>query len=103
MIRIEVTYCDNKIKELLVEGHSNSAEKGKDLICAAVSSIVIGGANAIENPKCYAFTQHDGLFHIVEKTIASDHDYQTLKTIVIQLKTIVESYPRYVEIIEKGK
>lgn len=103
MIRIEVTYCDKKIKELLVQGHSNSAKKGKDLICAAVSSIVIGGANAIENPKCYTFTEKDGYFQVVEKTIATDHDYQTLKTIVIQLKTIVEAYPDNVEIIEKGK
>lgn len=102
MIRIEVTYSDKKIKELLVEGHSNSAEKGKDLICAAVSSIVIGGANAIKNPKCYTFIQKDGYFRIVEKTSASDHDYQTLNTMVIQLKTIVEAYPKYVEIVEKG-
>ena len=102
MIRIEITYKDGKIIDLLVKGHSESAIKGKDLICAGVSSIVIGGANAIEKPECFTFKTEDGFFEISELTKACDHDYQTLKVMSIQLKTIEETYPNNVKIIEKG-
>ena len=102
MIRIEVSYVDGKIRELSVEGHSNFAKLGKDIVCAAVSSIVIGGANAIENPKCYTFKEKDGYFLIHEIASTSESDYQTLKVMVTQLKTVSEAFPKNVSIIEKG-
>ncbi len=102
MIRIEVSYVDGKICELSVEGHSNFAKLGKDIVCASVSSIVIGGANAISQPECYTFKEKDGYFLIHEIATTSESDYQTLKVMVIQLKTIAEAYPSNVTIIEKG-
>lgn len=102
MIRIEVSYVDGKIRELSVEGHSNFAKLGKDIVCAGVSSIVIGGANAISQPECYTFKEKDGYFLIHEIATTSESDYQTLKVMVIQLKTIAEAYPDNVTIIEKG-
>lgn len=103
MIQITVIKLNKKIQSISVKGHSNSAPKGEDLICAGVSSIVIGGANAIANPECYTFKQDDGLFEINEVKTASDHDYDVLETMLIQLKTIEETYPKFVSIIEKGK
>lgn len=102
MIRVTVIKAEQKIKSILVKGHSNSAPKGEDLICAGVSSIVTGGANAIEHPECYSFKTNDGYFEIVELKTANEHDYNVLETMLIQLKTIEEAYPKYIEIIEKG-
>ena len=47
MIKIVLTYKDNKIDALEIKGHANSAEYGKDLVCAAVSAISVGGLNAL--------------------------------------------------------
>jgi len=102
MIKITVIKLNKKIQSISVKGHSNSALKGEDLICAGVSSIVIGGANAISNPECYTFKQDEGLFEIVELKKASDHDYDVLETMFTQLKTIAETYPMFISIIEKG-
>ena len=102
MIRIEVSYVDGKIRELSVEGHSNFAKLGKDIVCAGVSSIVIGGANAITRPECFTFKEKDGYFLIHEVATTSESDYQTLKVMVTQLKTIAEAFPKNVSIIEKG-
>ena len=41
MIKVNIKYVDNKFAYLKVSGHAKSADYGKDLICAGVSSIVI--------------------------------------------------------------
>ena len=102
MITVQVTYKNQLITELLVKGHAQSAEKGKDLICAAVSSIVVGGANAITNPKCFAFQEQEGLFQIQAVCPINEHDKDVLKTILTQLKTVAEEFPKNVRIVEKG-
>ena len=102
MIKVTVIKAEQKIKSILVKGHSNSAPKGEDLICAGVSSIIIGGANAIQNPECYTFKTQDGYFEITELKTANEHDYNVLDTILVQLKTIEETYPKFIEVIEKG-
>ena len=55
MIKIEIARTDGKIKSLSIKGHSNSAPKGEDIICSAVSAVSQGGLNALKNPKCFAF------------------------------------------------
>ena len=102
MITVTVIKANKKITSILVKGHSNSAPKGEDLICAGVSSIIIGGANAIACPECYTFKQDDGLFEISELKQSNEHDYDVLDTVVIQLKTIAETYPKHVKVVEKG-
>ena len=102
MIKVTVIKAEQKIKSIVVKGHSNSAPKGEDLICAGVSSIVIGGANAIAHPECYAFKTDEGYFEIVELKTANEHDYNVLETMLIQLKTIEETYPKFIQVVEKG-
>ena len=47
MIKISIKYEENKIKEVLIKGHALYDDYGKDIVCAAVSSIVITTVNAI--------------------------------------------------------
>ena len=102
MIKVTVIKAEQKIQSILVKGHSNSAPKGEDLICAAVSSIITGGANAIAHPECYTFKTDEGYFEIAETKTANEHDYNVLETILVQLKTIEEVYPKFIQVIEKG-
>ena len=102
MIKIEATRKDGKIINLTVKGHANSAPKGEDLVCAAVSSVLVGGCNALKEPNCYAIKLNEGDASIVEKCIANEHDYEVLETMLIQFKTIEESSKKFLKVIEKG-
>ena len=102
MIKIEATRKDGKIINLTVKGHANSAPKGEDLVCAAVSSILVGGCNALSQPNCFAIKLDSGDASINELSRANEHDYEVLETMMIQFKTIEASYEKFLQIIEKG-
>jgi len=102
MIKITATRNNGKIVSLTVKGHANSAPKGEDLVCAAVSSVLVGGCNALTSPNCFAIKLDSGDASIVEKSIANKHDYEVLETMMIQFKTIEESNAKFLQIIEKG-
>ena len=48
MIKIKIKKDSEKIKEVEIKGHALYDNYGKDIVCAAVSSIVITTVNAIE-------------------------------------------------------
>ena len=102
MIKIEATRKNGKIVSLSVKGHANSAPKGEDLVCAAVSSILVGGCNALNRPNCFAIKLDSGDASIKELDHANEHDYEVLEIMLVQFKTIEESYGKFLQIIEKG-
>lgn len=102
MIKIEATRNNGKIVKLTVKGHANSAPKGEDLVCAAVSSILVGGCNALNKPNCFAIKLDSGDASIEELKHANEHDYEVLETMMIQFKTIEASYNKFLQISEKG-
>ncbi len=102
MIKIEATRKDGKIINLTVKGHANSAPKGEDLVCAAVSSILVGGCNALSKPNCFAIKLDSGDASIKEISHANEHDYEVLETMVVQFKTVEQTSKKFLQIIEKG-
>ncbi len=104
MIRIECQKENGKIKSLSLKGHAQFAQKGKDIVCSAVSAVVIGGINALENPKAFNINvdEEKGEILIEEIKDVQTHDYIVLETILIQLKSIEEVANKNVQIIEKG-
>ena len=102
MIKITATRNNGKIISLTVKGHANSAPKGEDLVCAAVSSVLVGGCNALSKPNCFAIKFNEGDASISEKEHANEHDYEVLETILIQFKTIEDSSKKFLQVVEKG-
>ena len=49
MIKVNIEKNNAKITSLKVSGHSNYDEKGKDIVCAGVSAVVVGGINSLLN------------------------------------------------------
>ncbi len=98
MIKVLITKEENKFRSLEVKGHSNSAEYGNDLICAAVSAVVTGGFNNIEQIKDYEFVLSEGYAMLQPKGKVSSHDEIVIETVIVQLKTIAEEYPKFVQI-----
>lgn len=48
MIKVSITKKDNKIDRIVMSGHAEYDDYGKDIVCAAASSIVITSVNAIQ-------------------------------------------------------
>ena len=47
MIKVDIIKKDDKIEEIVMSGHANYDRYGKDIVCAAASSIAITSINAI--------------------------------------------------------
>ncbi len=48
MIQVEVFKTADRVTGFSVKGHAGQARRGKDIVCAAVSTLVINTVNSIE-------------------------------------------------------
>ena len=99
MITIRVAVSeDSLLRSIEVRGHSGSADHGHDLVCAGVSSIVFGLCNAVDT------LIHENEIVINENyiSISIPHPNQdtefVMRTGLIQLETMEESYSQYIKI-----
>lgn len=68
MIKVSIKKT-NSINEIRIDGHSGYDEMGKDIVCAAVSSIVITTVNAILkiDEKSLEYVQDENLTITIKK------------------------------------
>ncbi len=96
MIKVSFKLEDGNL-DLSIKGHAMSAKKGQDLICAAISAIAVGGLNALNGD--YDIKLEEGFISVKGKIIKEDEI--VIKTIITQIATVEEKYPRYVAIERK--
>lgn len=98
MIKVTISRKNSFIASLEIKGHSNSAPYGEDLICAAVSAVATGGANALLKINSnIVVVVKEGYLSI--KDIPDDNILQTIiNAIVIQLETIANENKKYLKI-----
>ena len=101
MIKVKVTKKHGQIIALVVSGHANSGEYGKDLVCAGVSAVVIGGLNSLQQKSHCDIEVNDGYVSINAKKLLIEHDAIVLETIVTSLLTIEKNYHKYIKITEE--
>ena len=99
MIKVSIKKENGIISEITIEGHSGYEELGKDIVCAAVSSISITTVNALISidEGCIVYTNDDGFLKIEIKK----HDQIIDKLInnMINLLTELEKdYKKKIEI-----
>lgn len=103
MINIVVEKKEDKISRLSIKGHALFENRGKDIVCAGVSAIVVGGINAINEfgliDYC-EYTIEEGRIDMLIKDCLHSEMQVILETLLIQLKTIEESYSDYISIQE---
>ncbi len=95
---ILVIYSKRKIT---IKGHANFAKKGKDIVCAAVSSLVNTTLNSLKGFKKSEIEIKDGEvnFNITHKV---DRDDQIRLDMLIKgLKLIEKEYPDKIKVKEK--
>lgn len=98
MIKVSIKKIEGRIELLEVKGHANSAPKGKDLICAAVSAVITGGFNALQNVENYHISLKEGYASLEACQPLSSHDEIVVETIIVGLKTIAEGNEDFVSI-----
>ena len=103
MTKVVVRYDDsNEFISLKSEGHANSASKGEDLVCAAISAVLLGGINALEKEFKLNVNEKDGIIELIKVGELTNHDSVAIQVIVSQLQAIARDNPKYLKVsIEK--
>lgn len=104
MIRVQVVREKDHYKKFLIDGHAGYAEEGSDIVCAAVSALVINTINSIEEFTEDAFTCdcNEGMIQNWEFT--SDVSFATdllMDSLVLGLSNIQKSYGEQYLKVEK--
>ena len=101
---IEVNYtqsgCEGCIK---ITGHAGYAEPGKDIVCAAVSTLAQTLAVSLGKltPDSVVYDLEPGHMEIYHGTL-SDRGKYLIKSFFIGVKMVAEQYPDYVKVEERN-
>ncbi|CAM2781023.1 ribosomal-processing cysteine protease Prp [Erysipelothrix tonsillarum] len=102
MIHVSVLISDGTYKKMTVTGHAGSGEHGFDLVCAGVSSIMVGALNgfdALDNSVELVMTR-EPLIEIEIKH-SNELNQKLFEFVLLQLKTMEQTQSQYIEISEK--
>ncbi|MCQ2742133.1 MAG: ribosomal-processing cysteine protease Prp [Bacilli bacterium] len=102
MIKVTIVYKGKGFESIEIKGHANTAEYGKDLVCAAVSACAVGAINALSD-EGYEVNQEEGKLSCISNGATSEHDLTVLETLIVQLKTIEMSNKGTIDIKERKK
>ena len=99
MVKIKVGKKSNSIIKLNIEGHAGFADKGKDIVCASVSSIIITSVNNMmsidEDDVKYS---DDGNTLIVEIVKEDKLVYKLFDNLKELLTDLSKDYPKNIRI-----
>lgn len=98
MIKIKIKKSEDIIKEVLITGHANYADYGKDIVCAAVSSIALTTCNGIicTDDSILTLDEPGKLFIKVLKD--TDINQKLLDNMLIMFEELKNQYPKNIEI-----
>jgi len=107
MIQVVVKRKKDSVREVTVSGHAESAPKGEDLICAAVSVLVQTLYFSLEkliNVNCNA-NIHDGYFSVLLPLNMPEQERKNVGLLVdsmlIGMQEINRRYPGFLEVTEE--
>ncbi len=88
---------------IIIKGHANFADYGKDIVCAAVSSIVTASVNDmhIVNPKGLKY-EDDGDSIKIEIIQNDELLYKLLNNLQELLINLSEDYPKNIKVEREG-
>ena len=99
---IKVVYNDN-FKNLKITGHAGYADKGKDIVCASASSIILSSINlAIEFNSEVKYTDDLNKIEIINNT--NDENVQKVfSNMILSLEELERQYPDNIKISKGDK
>lgn len=98
MIKVDLT----KDKLITISGHSGYEERGKDIVCASVSSIVITTINAIIEIDSDAIDYSDLDNKIIIRILKEDEIVNKLiNNMILLLESLEKDYKDFIKIIRR--
>ena len=98
MIKVLVKRNNKQIKEIIISGHAMYDTLGKDIVCAAVSSIAITTINAILSLEdTISYKEDEGLLKInmIKDTEINE---KLISNLLRMLNELSNQYPKNIEI-----
>lgn len=95
MIRVKVLRKNGQYRKFMIDGHAGYAEAGEDIVCAAVSVLVINTVNSIEKFTEDAFSCdiRDGMIRSWEFTEEVSKETELLmNALMLGLSEVQKSY-----------
>ena len=93
MIKVNI-----KEKQIIIKGHANYDELGKDIVCASVSSMVITTVNAILRVDNEAIKYSDDNGVIIDIIKSDEIINKLINNMIDLLEELGKQYPKYIEI-----
>ena len=98
MIRITVKKREGHVCELIIKGHAFYADVGKDIVCAAVSSMAILTINNIISLDESIDYEESAGFLKIRVMRDTELNQKLLENLIHSLKELVCQYPKNIEI-----
>ena len=101
MIKIKVEYDNNFISKIVITGHANYDDYGKDIVCAAVSASVLTTINGIIALDNSILEVDNVLDKMTIKVLKNEKISQVLlNSMLSNLKSLVVEYPKNIKIYD---
>ncbi len=103
MIQVKVTRNEEGlISSFKIEGHSGYAERGQDIVCAAVSALSQTTLMGLEEVLGLspAVIRYEGMLEVAvrEPRLAA----ALLDAMLLGLRDVARSYPEYIRVLDEG-
>lgn len=92
---IKVVYSSNS---LIVTGHANYDDYGKDIVCASVSSLITCTVNGIYSLNKNSILYKDDSNMIEIKILDDENALKLFNNLILMLKDLAKDYPKNIKI-----
>ena len=98
MIKVNIKNKNGKVYEIVVKGHAGYDTYGKDIVCAAVSTMMIVTINNIISlDDSINYVEDAGLLKISIKE-ETDINQKLFNNVIMMLEELKSQYPKNIEI-----
>ena len=98
MIKVNIKRENKKVYEIVIKGHADYDTLGKDIVCAAVSTMAITTINGILSLEdSLDYEENSGLLIIRTKEV-TDVNQKLLDSMIMMLEELKSQYPKNIEI-----
>jgi uncharacterized protein YsxB (DUF464 family) len=94
MISIEFKKNDKRIEQIVIKGHANYSEKGKDIVCASATTILIYSLNLIEKLGLKITYQLEEGYSKLVNDANNELVDKIFETIEYSFNSLYEEYPK---------
>ena len=101
MIKVKLMKDNNKIRRIIIKGHANFDDYGKDIVCASVSTTVITSVNACLSidSEAIIYNQDNGLdIEVIKDDMVTN---KIIDNMITSLYELEKAYPKNIEIKEE--